>query len=210
MRSSVQGPPGAPGLRGDRGDKGPQGAQGIPGVTGLIGPTGASGQTICHYLFPITSATTRSELPAPSVGTVSTGWNTYRNVAANPSYISWNNTNQLASTKLHVSWVDHSGINIRTFLSMLKRNDTITVQSKTNHATTQEWTLNADPVAHDNCMEFSVTLTNQASAQPIEHTHALLIFVYSGNALHKANATESRLAALEQRVAALMASAGTS
>jgi len=210
MRSSVQGPPGAPGLKGDRGDKGPQGAQGIPGVTGLIGPTGASGQTICHYLFPITSATTRSELPVPSVGTVSSGWNTYRNVAANPSYISWNNTNQLASTKLHVSWFDQFGINIRTFLSMLKRNDTITVQSKTNHANAQEWTLNAAPVAHDNCMEFSVTLTNQASAQPIEHTHALLIFVYSGNALQNANATESRLAALEQRVAALMASAGTS
>ena len=208
MRSSVQGPPG---VKGDRGDKGPQGAQGlhgIPGTAGLIGPTGPSGQTICHYLFPITSATTRSELPAPSVGAVSTGWNTYRNVAANPSYISWNNTTQLASNKLHVSWFDHSGINIRTFLSMLKHNDTITVQSKTNHANAQEWTLNAAPVAHDNCMEFSVTLTNQSSAQPIEHTHALLIFVYSGSALQNSNAAESRLAALEQRVAALMASAG--
>ena len=213
MRSSLQGPPGAPGLKGDRGEKGPQGAQGaqgVKGVAGLIGPTGASGQTICHYVFPVTSATTRSELPAPSVGTVSTGWNTYRNSSVNPSYISWNNATQLASNKLYVSWFDYYGVNIRKFLSMLARNDTVTLQSKSNHAIAQEWTLNAAPVAHDDCMEFSVTLANPDAAHPIEHTHALLIFVYSGNALQNANATESRLAALEQRVAALMASAGIS
>lgn len=210
MRSSLQGPPGPPGLRGDRGEKGPQGAQGIPGVTGLIGPTGASGQTICHYLFPITNATTHSELPAPSVGTVSTGWNTYRNVSTNPSYISWNNANQLASNTLHVSWFDHYGINIRTFLSMLKQNDVITIQSKTDHANMQQWRLNAAPIAHDNCVEFGVTLINQQTAQPIQHTHALLMFVYAGNALNDATAAEARLAALEARVAVLMASAGIS
>lgn len=210
MRSS-QGPPGAPGPKGDRGDKGPQGAQGIPGIPGtpgLIGPNGASGQTICHYVFPITTTTLHSDLPSPYVG-VSTpvGWNTYRNSSTYPSYISWNNANQLASTKLYVSWIDGSGINVQKFMSMLKINDVVTIQSKTNHALSQEWKLNAAPIPHDNFMEFNVTLAKSNSAQllPPENTHALFIFVYNGNALTNANALESRIAELEERVIALTA-----
>jgi hypothetical protein len=207
MRSS-QGPPGTPGQKGDRGDKGPQGAQGIPGAPGPIGPNGASGQTICHYVFPITTATLHSDLPSPYIG-VSTpiGWNTYRNSSTYPSYISWNNANQLASTKLHVSWIDGSGINVQKFMSMLKMNDVVTIQSKTNHALYQEWKLNAAPIPHDNFMEFNVTLAKSNSAQllPPENTHALFIFVYNGNALTNANALESRIAALEERVNTLTA-----
>ena len=201
MRASLQGP------KGDRGDKGPQGAQGNPGATGLIGPTGASGQTICHYVFPITTTILKSELPSPHVG-VSTpsGWNTYRNSSTHPSYISWNNSNQLASTKLCVSWIDGSGVNVRKFLSMLKINDVVTIQSKTNHALSQEWKLTAAPVPHDNFMEFSITLANSNSAQlPPTENHAMFIFVYSGNALANANATEARIAALEERITTLTA-----
>ena len=203
------------GLKGDRGEKGPQGAQGaqgaqgppgIPGAAGLIGPNGPAGQTVCHYLFPITSITNRSDLPTPHDGVATTtGWNTYRNAPVNPSYISWNNTNQLASNKLHVSLVDHSAVNVCKFLSMLRINDVVTIQSKTNHMIQQEWKLTSNPILHNNCMEFRVTLANPVSARPIEQTHALFMFVYSGNALQNANAIEARLAALEERMAALMA-----
>jgi len=202
------------GLKGDRGEKGPQGAQGaqgppgipgIPGAAGLIGPNGPAGQTVCHYVFPITSITNKSDLPSPHVGVAPTGWNTYRNMPVNPSYISWNNANQLASNKLHVSLVDQYAVNVCKFLSMLITNDVVTIQSKTNHMIQQEWKLTSNPITHDNCMEFSVTLANPVSAQPIEQTHALFMFVYSGNALQNASAIEARLAALEERMAALMA-----
>ena len=123
----------------------------------------------------------------------------------NPSYISWNNANQLASNKLHVSLVDQYAVNVCKFLSMLKTNDVVTIQSKTNHMIQQEWKLTSNPITHDNCMEFSVTLENPMSAQPIEQTHALFMFVYSGNALQNTSAIEARLAALEERMAALMA-----
>ena len=197
------------GLKGDRGEKGPQGAQGppgIPGAAGLIGPNGSAGQTVCHYVFPITSITNKSDLPTPHDGVATTiGWNTYRNMPVNPSYISWNNTTQLASNKLHVSLVDHYAVNVCKFLSMLKINDVVTIQSKTNHMIQQEWKLTSDPIPHDNCMEFSVTLVNPVLARPIEQTHALFMFVYSGNALQNTSAIEARLAALEERMAALMA-----
>lgn len=205
MRASLQqrGPPGA---KGETGEKGPQGARGIDGP---IGPVGPSGQTICHYVFPITTTTDHSDLPSPyiSVANTATGWNTYRNSSIFPSYISWNNANQLAATKLHVSWIDNSGTNVHKFLSMLRINDVVTIQSKTNHLVTQEWKLNAAPISHDNCMEFSVALAKSDSVQisTLEHTHALLAFVYSGNALANANAAEARIAALEARVAALTA-----
>jgi hypothetical protein len=197
------------GLKGDRGEKGPQGAQGppgIPGAAGLIGPNGSAGQTVCHYVFPITSITNKSDLPIPHDGVATTtGWNTYRNVPVNPSYISWNNTNQLASNKLHVSLVDHYAVNVCKFLSMLRINDVVTIQSKTNHMIQQEWKLTSNPIPHDTCMEFSVTLVNPVLARHIEQTHALFMFVYSGNALQNANAIEARLAALEERISALMA-----
>jgi hypothetical protein len=207
MRASLQqrGPPGA---KGETGEKGPQGARGLDGT---IGPVGPSGQTICHYVFPITTKIDRSDLPSPYISVANTatatGWNTYRNSSTFPSYISWNNANQLAATKLHVSWIDNSGINVHKFLSMLRINDVVTIQSKTNHLVTQEWELNAAPISHDNCIEFSVTLANSDSVQisTPEHTHALLAFVYSGNALANANAAEARIAALESRVAALTA-----
>jgi hypothetical protein len=207
MRASLQqrGPPGA---KGETGEKGPQGARGLDGT---IGPVGPSGQTICHYVFPITTTTCHSDLPSPYISVANTatatGWNTYRNSSTFPSYISWNNANQLAATKLHVSWIDNSGINVHKFLSMLRINDVVTIQSKTNHLVTQEWELNAAPISHDNCIEFSVTLANSNSVQisTPEHTHALLAFVYSGNALANANAAEARIAALESRVAALTA-----
>lgn len=207
MRASLQqrGPPGA---KGETGEKGPQGARGLDGP---IGPVGPSGQTICHYVFPITTKIDRSDLPSPYMSVANTatatGWNTYRNSSTFPSYISWNNTNQLAATKLHVSWIDNSGTNVHKFLSMLRINDVVTIQSKTNHLVTQEWKLNAAPISHDNCIEFSVTLAKSDSVQIYtpEHTHALLAFVYSGNALANANAAEARIAALEARVAALTA-----
>ena len=205
MRASLQ-QRGPPGTKGETGEKGPQGARGIDGP---IGPVGPSGQTICHYVFPITTTTDHSDLPSPYNGVANTaiGWNTYRNSSIFPSYISWNNANQLAATKLHVSWSDNSGINVHKFLSMLRVNDVVTIQSKTNHLVTQEWKLNAAPISHDNCIEFSVTLANSNSVQisTPEHTHALLAFVYSGNALANANAAEARIAALEARVAALTA-----
>lgn len=213
MRASLQGPPGIPGAKGERGDKGPQGAQGL---IGPIGPAGPSGQTICHYMFPVTTTTLASNLPSPYVGvSTPTGWNTYRTSSTTPSYIAWNHSNQLQSDKLYVSWLDGAGMNIRKFISMLRINDVITVQSKTNHAVLQEWKLNAAPIPHDNFMELSVTLAKSDSAQilPPENTHALLIFVYSGTALTNANAVESRIAALEDQVKSLtrrLAAAGIS
>jgi hypothetical protein len=193
------------GVKGDKGDKGPQGARGLDGPIGL---TGSSGQTICHYVFPITTTTMESELPSPHIGvSTATKWNTYRNSSVYPSYIAWNNSTQVESNKLYVSWIDHSGTNIRNFMSMLRINDIVTIQSKTNHAIKQEWKLNAAPIAHDNFMELGVTLAKTGSSQiaPPNHTHALFIFAYTGTALTNANAAETRIAALEEKVATLTA-----
>ena len=205
MRSSLQGRQGPPGVKGDKGEKGPQGTRGLDGPIGLTGP---SGQTICQYLFPITTTTMNSELPTNHVGVATTtGWNTYRNSSVYPSYIAWNRSTQLESNKLYVSWFDHSGTNIRNFISMLQINDIVTIQSRTNHAIKQDWKLNAAPIAHDKFIEFSITLANTGSAQiaPPNHTHALFIFTYTGNALSNASASESRIAALEEKVAKLTA-----
>ena len=211
MRASLQGPPGPPGAKGDRGEKGPPGAKGDDGATGPtgpIGPTGLSGQTICHYVFPITTTTLYSNLPTPYTGssTSNAGWNTYRNSSSYPSYISWNNSNQLSSTKLYVSWIDNSGINVYKFLSMLRINDNLMIQSQTNCNCLQEWKLNANPINHDNFIELSVTLANTNSVQivPPDHTHVLFVFSYSGNALVYTTDIEARIAALEQLVATLV------
>ena len=205
MRSTLQGRQGVPGVKGDKGEKGPQGTRGLDGPIGL---TGSSGQTICHYVFPITTTTKDSELPSPYVGvSTATRWNTYRNSSVYPTYIAWNTASQLEATKLFVSWIDHSGVNVHNFMSMLRRNDIVTIQSKTNHTVKQEWKLNAAPIAHDNFMELGVTLAKMGSVQiaPPDHTHALFIFAYTGSVLSNANAAEIRFAALEEKVAALTA-----
>jgi hypothetical protein len=188
-----------------RGEKGPQGPRGLDGP---IGRTGPSGQTICHYVFPITTTTKDSELPSPYVGvSTATRWNTYRNSSVYPSYIAWNSSTQLEATKLFVSWIDNSGVNVHNFMSMLRRNDIVTIQSKTNHTIKQEWKLNTDPIAHPNFMELNVTLAKPDSVQIVssDHPHALFIFAYMGTALYDANAAETRIAALEEKVATLTA-----
>jgi hypothetical protein len=188
-----------------RGEKGPQGPRGLDGP---IGQTGAPGQTICHYLFPITTTTTVSELPSPFIGvSTATKWNTYRNSSVYPSYIAWNNPKQLNSTKIYVSWIDNTGTNVRNFISMLQLNDIVTIQSKTNHNIKQEWKLNTAPIAYDNYIELGVTLANAKSAEIAspQHTHVLFMFAYAGTALYNANAAETRIAALEEKVAKLAA-----
>ena len=130
------------------------------------------------------------------------GWNTFRNSNTYPSYIAWNYASQLESTKLHVSWVEQTGVNIHKFLSMLRINDVVTIQSKTNHRIVQEWILNAPPVPHDNCIEFGVELANPASLA-ITDPSAILIFAYHGAAL--TSALERRITALEEAVASLLA-----
>jgi hypothetical protein len=202
MRASLQAQ-GPPGLKGERGEKGPQGAQGIDGPPGPIGPPGL---TICHYVFPITPTTSPDELPSPHIGVAwPHGWNTYRNSTIFPSYISWNNSEQLHATKLYVSWLDHSGTNVHKFLNRIRINDIVTIQSKTSHLISQEWKLNADPIAHHDYLELSVTLANSNSLQitATEHTHALLTFAYSG--LPQFNEYEVRIATLEDNIAALAA-----
>jgi hypothetical protein len=188
-----------------RGEKGPQGPRGLDGP---IGRTGASGQTICHYVFPITTITTVSELPSPFTGvSTATRWNTYRSSSVYPSYIAWNNSNQLKSTKLFVSWIDQTGTNIHNFINMLQMNDIVTIQSKTNHMIKQEWKLITAPIAHANFIELGVTLAKPDSVQILspDHPHALFIFAYTGTALYNANAAETRIAALEEKVATLTA-----
>ena len=189
------------GDRGDKGDKGDKGPQGAQGAQGLDGPVGPSGQTICYFVFPIQDDTSRA---------CATGWNTYRNRASqHSSYIQWNNaSSQLESTVLHVSWLDHYGVNVRKFLTMLQPNDLITIQSKTDDEVSQEWKLTSAPISHCDCshVELNVTLANSASTHiaPSEHAHVLLMFAYSGNVIN-ANESEVRIAALEKKVASLTA-----
>jgi hypothetical protein len=189
------------GDRGDKGDKGDKGPQGAQGAQGLDGPVGPSGQTICYFVFPIQDDASRA---------CATGWNTYRNRASHhSSYIQWNNaSSQLESTVLHVSWLDHYGVNVRKFLTMLQPNDVITIQSKTNDEVSQEWKLTSAPISHCDCshVELNVTLANSASTHiaPSEHAHVLLMFAYSGNVIN-ANESEVRIAALEKKVASLTA-----
>jgi hypothetical protein len=201
---ATQGPPGLQGIPGEKGPCGANGANGANGATGATGAIGSAGQTICHYTFPITPETNSDNLPSPFVRALATpsGWNTYRNSNTYPSYIAWNNASQLESTKLHVSWIEQSGVNIHKFLSMLRMNDVVTIQSKTNHLMVQEWRLNSPPVSHDNCIDFEVELVNPESLA-ITDPYAILIFAYNGNAL--TSALEHRIAALEEVVASLIA-----
>ena len=210
MLARMYATPGAQGPPGPRGEKGPMGANGAPGAPGAQGPMGPpgllgpSGQTICHYNYSVSTTTEHANLPAPVVGTatINCNWNTYRNSNTYPSYISWNHAAQLESTKLHVSWFDQNGVNIRKFLSMLRQGDHVTVQSKTNHLQVQEWTLTSAPIAHDNCMEFGVSLAKSDSTA-ITDPSAIFIFAYNGNAV--VNTMENRIAALETTVASLVA-----
>ena len=199
--TGTQGPPGP------IGDKGPHGAHGATGATGATGPTGPSGQTICMYTYSISATTDIATLPSTQVGTpaVATNWNIYRNSNTYPSYIAWNHSNQLASTKLYVSWIDQTGVNIRIFLGMLRQGDRITIQSKTNYLLVQEWTLNSAPIAHDKCIEFNMHLSNVVStAIPVDQS-VVLIFAYNGIAITNINAFETRIAALEATIVALAA-----
>lgn len=199
-----QGPPGPTGAKGSMGVNGSNGAPGIQGAMGPPGPIGNSGQTICHYNYSVSTTTEHANLPAPVVGTatINGNWNTYRNSNVHPSYIAWNHAAQLESTKLYVSWFDQNGVNIRKFLSMLRQGDHATVQSKTNHLHVQEWTLSSAPIAHDNCMEFGVSLAKSDSTA-ITDPSAIFIFAYNGNAV--VNAMENRIASLETTVASLVA-----
>jgi hypothetical protein len=187
-----------------QGSPGLQGIVGATGATGATGAAGSNGQTICHYTFPITAETNRANLPSPFIGTpaIPFGWNTFRNSNTYPSYIAWNHASHLESTKLYVSWVEKTGVNIHKFLSMLRINDVVTIQSKTNHRIVQEWILNAPPVPHDNYIEFGVELANPASLA-ITDPSAILIFAYHGAAL--TSALEHRITALEESVASLLA-----
>jgi len=204
---AIQGEPGPPG---PIGAKGPMGANGVNGASGPQGPTGPpgllgpSGQTICHYNYSVSTTTEHANLPAKVVGTatINGNWNTYRNSNTYPSYIAWNNTAQLESTKLYASWFEQNGVNIRKFLSMLRQGDRVTIQSKTNHLQVQEWTLTSAPIAHDNCMEFGVSLAKSDSTA-ITDPSAIFIFAYNGNAV--VNTMENRIAALETTVASLVA-----
>jgi hypothetical protein len=196
-----QGPQGSPG---PTGDKGPRGANGATGATGPIGP---AGQTICMYTYSIVATTDIAMLPSPRVGTpaVATNWNIYRNSNIYPSYIAWNHANQLASTKLYVSWVDQTGVNINIFLRMLRQGDCITIQSKTNYLLVQEWRLNSTPIAHENCIEFNIILSNGGStAIPIDQS-VVLIFAYNGIAITSIQALETRIATLEATINTLTA-----
>lgn len=204
---ATPGAQGPPGPRGEKGPMGANGANGAPGAQGPMGPPGLlgpSGQTICHYNYSVSTTTEHANLPAPVVGTatINGNWNTYRNSNTYPSYISWNHAAQLESTKLHASWFDQNGVNIRKFLSMLRQGDHVTVQSKTNHLQVQEWTLTSAPIAHDNCMEFGVSLAKSDSTA-ITDPSAIFIFAYNGNAV--VNTMENRIAALETTVASLVA-----
>jgi len=198
---ATQGPPG---IQGIAGEKGPRGATGETGATGATGATGYSGQTICHYTFPISTEIDLAKLPSPFIGTIAvqSGWNTYRNSNTYPSYIVWNHENQLESNKVCVSWIEQTGTNIHKFLSMLREGDRVTIQSKTNHLLVQEWILNSPPVPHDNYMEFGVNLANSESSA-ITDTSAMFMFAYNGHAL--THALETRIASLEEAVASLIA-----
>lgn len=188
-----------------------QGPQGIPGPTGdkgPRGPAGPSGQTICMYTYSIIATTDTAMLPTPLVGTpaVATTWNIYRNANAYPSYIAWNASDQLASTKLYVSWHDQTGVNINIFLRMLRQGDRITIQSKTNHLVVQEWILNSAPIAHDNFIEFNMILSNNISTEiPIDNS-VVLMFAYNGIAItNNINGLETRIATLETTINTLTA-----
>lgn len=193
-----QGPPGP------MGDKGPRGANGATGATGPIGP---AGQTICMYTYSIIATTNIASLPSPLVGTpaIATNWNIYRNSNIYPSYIAWNHSNQLASTKVYVSWIDQTGVNIRIFLRMLRQGDRITIQSKTNYLLVQEWILNSAPIAHENCIEFNINLSNGSTTIPIDNS-VVLMFAYNGIAItNNINGLETRIATLEATINTLTA-----
>ena len=97
--------------------------RGDKGDTGDIGPIGPTGQSSSYYPY-LAKTTVNSGDP-------------------DPTFLLWNNATQRNSTQINVSHITSDSSDIDVFLALLKVNDFIIIQSKTNSDNFQKWQISS-------------------------------------------------------------------
>jgi hypothetical protein len=124
------------------GPTGPTGA--ASSVAGPTGPTGAKGTSSSLFLYTANTTTT-------------TGY-------PGDGKIIWNNATQASATSISVSHLTNDGNDIDIFLALISNNEQIIIQSQSNSADYQTWTINGTPThlnpgAANSYWVYPVTLT---------------------------------------------------
>jgi hypothetical protein len=105
----------------------PKGDKGDTGATGPVGPTG---QSSSYYPY-LAKTTVYSGDPAST-------------------FLLWNNATQRNSTQLNVSHITADSSDVDVFLILLKTNDYLIIQSKTDSNNYQKWQISSTPTVTSN------------------------------------------------------------
>ena len=153
----AQGPIGATGATGPQGPEGPAGPA---GAIGPEGPAGADGQSSSSYQYQADT----SVLTPP--------------IVTQNGHLYWNNAVQANATELIVSHRIQGGDDIDVFLSLLKTNDSIIIQDRTNSANNQKWTISATPTVVENQYTL-IPVTLVSATHSFGNTNQILVIVSS-------------------------------
>jgi len=79
-------------------------------------------------------------------------------------YLLWNNATQTSATSINISHLTSNGLDIDIYLALINKTEVITIQSRTNSADYQTWTVsgaptNTNPGAANSYWSYPVTLT---------------------------------------------------
>jgi hypothetical protein len=134
--TGATGPVGATGV-GITGATGPVGATGV-GITGATGPVGATGVGITGATGPagLSTSVFKYKINATTI----TGY-------PGSGYLSYDNLNQIASTRLSISSLTSDDVNIHIFLSLLVITEVITIQDLDSNLNFQTWSISGIPVS---------------------------------------------------------------
>jgi len=176
--TGVGGPTGVQGIQGPTGSTGPTGANstvaGPTGPTGSTGPTGAA-STVVGPTGPTGVAGPTgvgATGPTGPTGTPGTSSNLFLYIANAVStsgypgdgYLLWNSSTQTSATSINISHLTSNGLDIDIYLALINKTEVITIQSRTNSADYQTWTVsgtptNTNPGAANSYWSYPVTLT---------------------------------------------------
>ena len=132
-QQGIQGVTGATGVEGTNGTDGatgPTGEQGIQGPTGATGQQGNPGVSSSYYDF---NAKTTLYTGDPGSG-----------------FIIWDNATQASATKLNISHLTQTGVDIDIFLADLKLGDYVYLQDINDSDNYQRWIVNGTITIHTN------------------------------------------------------------
>ena len=174
------GPTGWTGPTGSQGGVGPTGptgaastAAGPTGPTGSTGPTGAA-STVAGPTGPTGPTGADSTVPGPTGPTGAAGTSSnlflYRaNTSATSGYpgdgdILWNTSAQASATQINVSHLTDDNVDIDIFLALLSVSEQIIIQSQSNSADYQTWTISGAPT------HYNIGLSNAYWTYPVTLT----------------------------------------